>query len=159
VKKPKITTPEMEIALACWLNYRQNLIVPNVYWGFGPDMHECDLVMLSRAGYVTEIEIKVTRQDLRKDRFKAHGHRNIRIKYLYFAIPTYLEPAIEFIPERAGVISVEPDRKDGYGPRCKRIRAPERQKSARKATDKERYQLARLGALRIWNLKRIIHEN
>ncbi len=147
----------METALASWFDYRANLIVPKVYWGFGPDMHECDLLMLSKAGYVTEIEIKVTRADLKKDQMKGHGHRNIRIKYLYFAIPTYLEHCIEFVPERAGIILVRPYEEGVWTPNCKRIRAPQCQKQSRKASDRERYQLARLGALRIWNLKRQIN--
>jgi len=63
----KITTPEMECALAGWFDYRQNLIVPCVYWGVGYYTHECDLLIVSRAGYVTEVEIKISRSDLRAD--------------------------------------------------------------------------------------------
>jgi len=158
VKKPKITTPEMETALASWFDYRVNLIVPNVHWGFGPDMHECDLLMMSKHGYCTEVEIKVTRADLRADAKKKHGHRNKRIKYLYFALPTYLDHCLEFVPERAGILLVRPW-EPGFqpGPSVKRVRAPQCQKHAPKMTDSERYKLARLGTLRIWNLKRQIN--
>jgi len=65
-KKVYITTPEMEIALVRFFNYRTNLIVPNVHWGM--NMHECDLLMVSKAGYCTEIEIKVTRADIKRTR-------------------------------------------------------------------------------------------
>ena len=76
----KITTPEMECRLADYFGYRKNLIVPNVYWGL--DMHECDLLVLSQAGYATEIEIKISIADLRADAKKVHGHRSGgRIKY------------------------------------------------------------------------------
>ena len=148
----------MEIALASWFDYRVNLIVPNVYWGFDLDMHECDLLIVSKAGYMTEVEIKISKADLKKDREKLHGHRNYRIKYLYFAVPEKLEAAaLEFAPERAGIITVrDEDNIPGvypYHPKCKRIRAPTRIKNVSKMTDRERYKVARLGALRIWSLK------
>ena len=151
----KITTPEMECALAGWFDYRQNLIVPCVYWGVGYYTHECDLLIVSRAGYVTEVEIKISRSDLRADAKKAHGHQNQRIKYLYFAVPEKLEAAaLEFAPERAGIITVRDYAPGQWSPLCKRIRAPTCIKHAPKMTDAERYKVARLGALRIWNLKR-----
>jgi hypothetical protein len=148
----------MECALASYFDYRQNLIVPCVHWGFGLDMHECDLLMMSKHGYLTEIEIKVTRADLRADAKKTHGHRHARIKYLWFALPDYLENAIQFVPERAGIILVQPW-EPGYqsGPKCRKIRTPTCVKHAPKMTDRERYKLARLGTLRIWNLKRQIN--
>lgn len=152
MKKPKISTPEMEIALSSWFDYRQNLIVPNVHWGM--NMHECDLLVVSRAGYCTEVEIKVTRADLRADAKKKHGHECRRIKYLYFALPDYLENCIHFVPERAGIILVRPRRENDYNPRCRRLRSPQCRKHAPKMTDLERYKVARLGALRIWDLKR-----
>ena len=147
----KITTLEMEIALAAFFNYSINLIVPNVHWGM--NMHECDLLMVSKAGYCTEIEIKVSRADLKNDAKKRHGHFSNRIKCLYFAIPTYLEHCIEFVPERAGIITVKPDEPEDWRPRCKIIRKPVPNK-ATKMPDAERYKVARLGALRIWSLKR-----
>lgn len=153
--KPKIKTAEMEVALAQYFDYRANLIVPNVHWGM--NMHECDLLVVSKAGYCTEVEIKVTRADLRADSRKKHCHdsgvgRRI-IKYLYFAIPAYLDHCLEFVPERAGVILVRP-KDDNYTPRCRKIRDPQVNRAATKVPDHERYQIARLGALRVWNLKR-----
>ena len=152
-----ITTPEMECALANWFDYRMNLIVPNVHWGL--NMHECDLLIVSKAGYCTEVEIKISRADLRADKKKRHGHRCARIKYLYFAVPEKLEAAaIEFAPSRAGIITVKPSmssmdpRNDG-SPRCKRIREPIVTVKPQPMPDSERYKVARLGALRIWGLK------
>lgn len=143
----------MEITLSSWFDYRQNLIVPNVHWGM--NMHECDLLIISKAGYVTECEIKVSRYDLVKDREKKHGHDDPNIKYLYFALPDYLVSCIDLVPERAGILLVRADKgPDDYGPRVKRLRAPTARKHARKMTDSYRYKVARLGALRIWRLKR-----
>lgn len=155
----KITTPEMECALAAFFDSRVNLIVPNVHWGL--EMHECDLLMVSKAGYCTEIEIKISRADLKNDAKKRHGYYSNRIKYLYFAIPTYLEHCIEFVPARASIVTVRPgthtekigSRTYTWSPRCKIIRRPQPNK-ATKMTDAERYKVARLGPLRIWLLKR-----
>lgn len=149
----KITTPEMECALANFFGYRANLIVPNVHWGM--DLHECDLLVITRMGYAWEIEIKVSKADLKRDAEKWHGHRSRRIKRLYFAIPIDLEGCADLIPERAGIIIVRP-RDEEYGPnlRCRITRKPVTNKAAQPFTDAERYKVARLGALRIWGLKR-----
>lgn len=150
-------TVEMELALASWFDYRMNLIVPNVHWGL--EMHECDLLCLSQAGYATEVEIKISIADLRADAKKAHGHRSGgRIKFLWFAFPTNLKKKLddieELVPERAGILFVKPDDDDNFHvPKVRRHREAVKQ-PARKFTDLERYKLARLGALRIWNLKR-----
>ncbi len=146
----------MECALAAWLDYRVNLIVPNVYWGM--NIHECDLLVVSKAGYLTEIEIKVTRADLKSDGKKWHRHESDRIKRLFFALPDYLENCIDMVPERAGIILVKPKPSVRgvypYSPRCRELRAAKRNKAAGKISDADRYKIARLGALRIWRLKR-----
>ncbi len=152
----KISTPEMELALVSYFDYRQSLIVPNVYWGMG--IHECDLLIASKAGYLTEVEIKVTRADLRADAKKWHGHRSDKIKRLFFALPDYMENCVDMVPERAGIILVRPmemhDIRKGWSPRCREIRPAQRNKAAGKISDHDRYKIARLGALRIWGLKR-----
>ena len=146
----KVTTTEMECLVARFLNPRVNLIVPNVSWGMG--VHECDLLVCTKAGYLWEVEIKVTKADLRKDAMKRHGHINSKIKHLYFAIPNYLEDSIEHIPARAGIITVEPAN-DKVWSRVKQIRAPETNRAATPIDYHARYKLARLGAMRIWGLK------
>jgi len=155
---PKITTPEMEVALSTFLDYRVNLIVPNVYWGM--NIHECDLLVVSKAGYLTEIEIKVTRADLRADAKKWHGHESRKIKRLFFALPDYLEHCLDMVPERAGIILVRPntDLSEAWvsPPRCREIRPAKRNPAASKISDADRYKIARLGALRIWGLKRAV---
>lgn len=146
----KITTTEMECLVARFLNARANLIVPNVSWGMG--LHECDLLVCTKAGYLWEVEIKVSKADLKKDAEKRHGHRNPKIKHLYFAIPNYLEDCIEHIPAHAGIITVAPADQKVWG-RVKQIRAPETNRAATPLDYNARYTLARLGAMRIWSLK------
>jgi hypothetical protein len=54
----KLRAPDVELAVARFFNYRINLIVPNIYWGFGLN-YEADLLIISPAAFATEIEIKV----------------------------------------------------------------------------------------------------
>lgn len=142
------TTTEIELELSLYFDYRRNLVIPNVSWGF--NIHECDLLVLTGSNYLYEVEIKVSKSDLVKDGKKRHGHidRRNRIRKLYFAIPSKLARYIEYIPMRAGIIVVTTKG------RCYLIKKPLINKDAVKITADDRYTLARLGALRIWKLKR-----
>jgi len=148
-KMGKITTKEMETALYNNFNTGGVLIIPNVSWGMFN--HECDLIMLSKAGYATEIEIKISRADLLKDKKKVHNHDDPKISKLFFAIPDYMEKDIDLIPRRAGIILVN---KHGH---CKNIRAAHG-KYLYKFPDAEKYKLARLGSIRLWSYRRKIIE-
>jgi hypothetical protein len=151
VKKEKLTCVDIEIAIASRFGYLENLIVPGVHWGL--DLHECDVLVLSKAGYATEVEIKTSKSDLIADKKKRHGHFSDRIKYLYFALPDYLKDCIEHVPERAGIILVGSS--GANRGRTNIIRKPKHNKS-RKFSEVERCKMARLGAIRIWGLKQTI---
>jgi hypothetical protein len=155
VARKKMSCLDIEIAVSEFFGIRKNIIVPNVQSGMS--VHECDLFVLTKAGYAYEVEIKVSPYDLKHDGEKKHGHLSNRIKGLYFAIPDYLEPYQEYVPERAGIISVSFQNRRGvmnYNEFvCKEIRPAVIQKSIRH-DENERFQLARLGAMRIWALKR-----
>lgn len=149
VKTVKLKSLDIELAVASYLNPRQNLIVPNVHWGLF--MHECDLLVVTKAGYCWEVEIKISKADLVRDKDKKHNHFDHRIKDLYFAMPDYLaEFADDHVPPRAGIILVD-QRKI-----CRTVRRPKSSNSPYKFSTLEKYQVARLGALRIWGLKRKI---
>ena len=144
-----LTTKMMEWKLAHFFDYRVNLIVPRVSWGF--DIHECDLLIMSKSGYATEVEIKISKADLIKDKDKPHMHLDNRLKALYFAIPEKLKDCIEHIPERAGVILVNNDvHVNPYRPACNIFREPKINKTPHKFTIEEQFKLARLGTMRIW---------
>ena len=141
-------TIEIECAVARYFNPRINLIVPNISWGL--DIHECDLLVLTQAGYLYEIEIKTTISDTKRDKTKMHGHQHPKIKRLYFAIPhKIINNAIYHIPPRAGIISCVEIKDNIY---VDIVRQPESNGNYT-CTEKEKFQIARLGALRIWNLK------
>jgi hypothetical protein len=74
---------DIEIAVARFYGVRANLIVPNASWGAG--VHECDLLICSNANYLTEIEIKVSKGDIKKDLKKRHQHRSEKIRRLYYS--------------------------------------------------------------------------
>lgn len=153
-------TLEIEIAIMDYFNIRTNLIVPNVSWGMG--LHECDILSLSKIGYATEIEIKVSKTDLLKDKWKNHGHYHNYIARLYFAVPEKLKDvALSNIPERAGLFIIKEIYYENYSvPSIDvvKIRSCKRNKKAHKWTDKERLNLARLGTMRILNLKKKINK-
>ena len=142
-------TLEIEIAIMKYLNIRQNLVVPNVFWGMGL-RYECDLVKLSKNNYATEIEIKVSKSDLLKDREKRNYHNSRLFKYLYFAVPSELkEIALQEIPEKSGLFIVTSRHNQLH---VNEIRKPVK-RVCKQWTEQQRYNLARLGALRILGLK------
>lgn len=144
-KEEKLSCLDIEIGLRYYFNPRVNMLIPRVSWGFG--IHECDVLVITKSGYLYEVEIKISGSDLKKDAQKPHAHKSKIIKHLFFAIPFYLEPLIEFIPSRAGVLS--------FSKQCrlpKLLRSPDTT-STYKVSKTELLQLYRLAALRVWPLK------
>ena len=155
-KTPKVTTPEMEVAIAKYFGIRQHIVVPNVSWGFFT--HECDLFLIRKSGYGFEVEIKRSKSDMLADFKKNHGHidRRNRIVQLYYAFPIELLPKVEeLVPKECGIITVENYSYDGkeYKQYARMHREAKRKKGAKRLTQKEQLQIARLGTLRIWTLK------
>lgn len=147
-------TSEVEIAVAKYFNcYRANLIVPNISWGFG--VHECDLMIVTKAGYAYEVEIKISKSDLMADKKKRHGHKHFKIKKLYFAIPKRLLRYKEHIPEHAGILTVDKSSVIEYGYFCRLERRPHITGDYVLTPD-ERFTIAKLGCMRIWGLKQKI---
>lgn len=165
-----MTALDIEIAVMAHFKPRVNVVVPNVSWGAG--VHECDVLSLTPSGYATEIEIKISKADLIKDKEKCHRHLSSKIKWLWFAIPEKLLKFKEHIPKDAGIIVVKEDVKERIGVRrgytyftgekirawhCKVERDPI-QRGHHKWTEAERHNLTRLGALRILGLKKKIQK-
>lgn len=152
---------EIEEAVARMFGIRQNIIVPNICWGL--NLHECDLLVVRKTGYAIEVEIKVSKADLKKDTFKRHGHKSGKIKELYFAVPEQLyNAAVEFAPADAGIIAIETvDTRGRYsnvvGAVDEKMAVIKRlaltNKSARPLSSEEVNTVARLGCMRIWGLK------
>lgn len=157
------TCLEMEVCVVRKFNIRQCVIVPNISWGL--QIHECDLLIVTKSGYATEVEIKISLADLKKDAIKKHAHTSKKIKYLYFAIPEKLLPHIEHIPAHAGIFVLKRCR---YNPDSdsvmeysyvEKIREAQKNPQSRALTPSEITDVMRLGCMRIWRLKQTILEN
>jgi len=149
----KLTTIEIEVRVATFFGYRECIVVPNISWGI--NLHECDLLVVRKSGYGIEIEIKVSKSDLKADAKKGHQHfdRLDRLSELYFAIPDYMKDCVEYIPERAGILILH---RSEWGVEIQTLRKAVINKNRRKFTDQEMLKIAHLGTMRIWNLKRQI---
>lgn len=85
-------------------------VVPNVSWGMLPD--EADLIVLSKTGYLTEVEVKVSlsdwKADLEKRKWLRKKFQNGLVKRFFYAAPEALAArhAELALPSMAGVISV-----------------------------------------------------
>lgn len=156
----KLSLEEIELALIKQreFNFRQNIVVPNISWGFLN--HEADLLIMSKSGYLTEIEIKRSLSDLKADFKKDHDHSDERIKFFYYCVPeSLLQNAIDLCIEHkrivSGIITYSEDAKikfnavTYYGDRGSAYR----QLPCRKLFIEEQLQISRLGCMRIWSLK------
>jgi len=132
---------------------RQWCSVRNVSWGFGLD-YEADLLVCSRAGVLTEIEIKTSVQDWKNDAKKRkHRFGDQRIRRFYYAAPLKLaERHGEFwSPPGAGIVGLrtEEEFKENKPRVVVLKRAALRQRQSIDAEDMAR--LARLGSMRAWD--------
>lgn len=152
----KITTLEMELMLMRHFKFNQKIIVPNVRNGIKykkKSLNDCDLLILSKSNYATQIEIKVTKADLKHDFQKKHNQNydHMLIKTFYYAVPHYLkEFALTIIPEEAGLLSVS----------NKGVTEIKKAKTLEhvKWDDELKLKLCTLGTMRIYNLKMNNHK-
>ena len=156
----RLTVHEIEYAICAYYGIRKHIIVPNVSWGFFRE-HEADLVVITAANYLTEIEIKRSWRDFLKDFRKDSFHNDNRIKSFYYCVPEcmvepckeylYSDPALERKHGRIGLISY-----DELGRICFE-RNGERE-IALKLTTAEALEIARLGTLRFWDTRKRLDE-
>ena len=136
-------------------NLMSYLVVPNVWYGFSLN-HECDLLAISKSGYATEIEIKISVADVKKDLDKKHNHKDEKIKYLWFAMPDKIyEKSLQYIPERAGILTLSKRDDTYFGDGYIQVfekRTAIAEKYTNKITDVELKNLQRLMAMRYWSL-------
>jgi hypothetical protein len=153
--KFKIHSGQMEVEVSALLNYRVYAIVPNVSWGW-LRRHEADMIAVDDKLRATEIEIKISLQDLKKDFDKGHGHHDKKVGRLVYAVPEFLlENAIELVPKHCGIISVSQlIRKDVVvGFMARWYRQCRFSKDYEPITKDSYIKLLELGCMRIWSLK------
>lgn len=149
---------EIEVALAEHFNYIKNVIAFNVngWSGVLPIFHECDMLVLSKAGFLTEIEIKRSYSDFLADFKKNHHHESELIKYFYYAVPeSILEKARDFLNENNflpidGILCYDEDLN------IRTVREAISRPDTRKLFIEQQFEVARLGAMRSVKLKKEI---
>jgi len=116
-------TSELDLQLIIIKNqtpFSGKLIVPNMNTGYG----EADVLLLSKAGYATEFEIKVTRNDFAADKKKICKHNDYKSvfnngiitwwngelrdkkgipNYFVYVVPEYFNVATLKVPDYAGL--------------------------------------------------------
>lgn len=154
----KLTLDQIHLSLrnsGLW-NRRSDIMVPNVSWGLLP--YEADFVVISKSGYMTEIEIKRSWEDFKADFKKDHKHDDERVyKFAYCVpksirdkaisyirtqnpdVPDYMLPAVIYYSEDMGIGLTELNSFDNYN-------SPKR----RKLFIEEILKVSRLGQLRYW---------
>lgn len=167
--KTERTLYEIEVALAKsdYFNYVKNIIAFNVN-GIGESLniqHECDMLVLSKSGYLTEIEIKRSWDDFLADFKKKHSHEGMGIiKSFYYCIPEcLLDKAYDKLDELkidyTGIITYDENLKITlHGHRCTNHDGSysyyfTAQHPYRKLFLEEQLQIARFGAMRAILLK------
>jgi hypothetical protein len=117
--------------------------------------HECDLLIVTPGGTCSEVEIKISREDLLADKLKRHNHPSSGLIHkLWFALPHYMEDCIEHIPSEAGVLLV-----NGYHRNNVRVvREPQLRKVAKWSVE-QKLKLYRLASMRTWSLKQSVKYN
>lgn len=155
-------------------NFRQNLMVFRVTDISGVVNHECDCLIMSKNGYLTEIEIKRSYTDFLADFKKNHSHEDCRVKEFYFMVhesfkDKVIEKLIEMKRVPSGVYVYDDDCniklaisysdivKSIFGKPYHLCSLSEcflycDRWSSRRLFLEEQYQLARLGAMRYRNM-------
>ena len=96
---------QIQLALAQHFNWFQNRMMPE--WEI--DGGRADLLFVSRAGYATEIEIKVSFSDWQAYRDKEKWKRGRpHIARFFYAVPASLALRLpDWLPEGAGILAID----------------------------------------------------
>ena len=158
-------------------NMRRNLAIPNCSWGFLN--HEADLLVMSKARHLTEVEIKRSWHDFVADFDKKHSHFDEKLSHFYYCVPASIASKVfdwlyvgelkqtshGFIPSIVGVtknnklccgliIYKDPDKYNKYGNISIAVISGTIGKY--KCTQDDEIKLLRLLGMRVWGLKKKI---
>lgn len=131
---------------------RSNLCVPNVSWGMGIQ-YEADLLVVTRAGYCTEYEIKRSYADFLADMRKDESaHKAPWVYRFYYVIPESIkDKVLEYFNDKGGelpgIISYDERGMTGICGGCPYV------KGGRRMFLEEQLKVAKLGTMRYWNLR------
>ena len=145
------------------LTNRSVLVVPNCGW----TGHECDLLVIEKGLRLIDVEVKISRADLKADMKKEKwwhrrpwsrqdhsGERKARrwpdkVWKHYYALPESIWTAdlLLAIPPASGVLAL---RKEGANVKIKVLRNAKPNRDAKPITHADAIDLARLASLRMW---------
>lgn len=165
-KEEKSVVPQIEqieVALAQYFNYLHNIVVFNVkgWSALLPFYHECDVLVCTKAGYLTEVEIKRSWGDFLADFKKKHKHETEKLAYLYYCVPQSFDTdkmvhLLEANGVRfSGILAYDND----CNIKVAYINSTtfKKTKVKGKLTQKQMLELARLGSIRCVSLKKKIN--
>lgn len=160
-----MTTHKMESLIYTYFESGSLVIVPKIsknnYWFDNKTMlwkeivnHECDMLIVTKNYYLTEVEIKISLSDLKADFKKKHQHKDENIKNFYYAFPEEMkEKVLKLIPKECGIlIAVEKECGIPYR-KIECYRKPKINKEAKPINDIVLSKIYRLGYLRYWNYR------
>lgn len=159
----RLTIDEIELAIvnSTLFNKRTDIFVPNVSWGLLN--HEADMVIMTKSGYLTEIEIKRSWEDFKADFKKDHHHEDERVDKLYYCVPLSIKERVaDYLIENeipfTGILYYSEEGKIRTHNTGGKFYT-----GGRKLFLEEQLTIARLGCMRVWNLKKklvdVYHEN
>ena len=125
--------------LARYFNWRCNRMMPELEVDGG----RADLAFVTPAGYLTEIEIKTSLADFRRDAAKAKWSKpRPHVSRFFFAVPESLVPAIlPLLPDGAGLIAL--------GDGTREVRAAKR-RPAKRLTERQMQAIYDASYFRYW---------
>lgn len=166
-----MNTLQMEVALMRYFDVLKTIIVPCVQGSYNMFKFEVDLVSITKSGYATGVEIKVSKSDLKNDLKKRHiiesqnplfrsydGESGMEyfyggFKYFYYAVPEKLkDESLKQINPNLGLLIIKkhPTLENYF---LVKIERESKVLSKRKLTIEEQLKIARLGCIRILKYK------
>jgi len=147
-----MTSKEVQYALTYGVGspfyFRSHIVIPNIRDPTIGFTHELDLLSISIKTHIgTEIEIKASKSDIKRDLEKKHLHYDTRVRQIYFAGGMELYDALfEYVPAHFGIITV-------YKNQCTIRRKAKALKTFHGPfSQDEVFRIMRLGTMRYWSL-------
>lgn len=90
----KLSIHQIELSVVRYLaNTRSDIIIPNL--SFGLLNHEADLAIINKNGYLTEVKIKRSFEDLKADFKKSEFHKDERVYRFFYCLPLTIKEKAE----------------------------------------------------------------
>lgn len=121
IKRDNSKTNNIEAALVMYLYQKSHSPITTKFTGMG--LQECDVISVSKADYIYEFEIKISRSDFKKDLIKEKHNFIINEKYTFtrkgetlwrtanyfnYVVPKGLV-SVDEVPDYAGLIYLDDD--------------------------------------------------